>query len=87
MFYVYVLLSLKDKKFYIGYSHNLKNRLRRHQEGLVRATKPRRPFVLLYYEAHRNKYDALRREGYFKTSKGKSSLKTMLRESLKEFIE
>jgi putative endonuclease len=46
------------------------------------ATAPRRPFELTFYEAYRNKYDALRREKYFKTSKGKTTLKAMLREHL-----
>jgi hypothetical protein len=41
------------------------------------------PFKLLYYEAHSSEEDAGRREKYFKTDKGKSSLKQMIRNSLK----
>ena len=83
MFFTYVLLSLKDKKFYIGYTDNLKERLKKHQTGKVLATKPRLPVKLIYAELHLNKYDALRREKYFKTSKGKNSLYKMCREYLK----
>jgi len=69
---------------YIGYSANLTNRLRDHHGGKVLSTKGRRPFELIYTEFHSNKYDALRREKYFKTTAGKKGLKLMLREKLKE---
>ncbi len=82
MHYVYVLLSLKDNKFYIGYSSDLKRRLKEHETGGSNSTKKRLPFKLVYYEAHTNKEDAKRREKYFKTSKGKSSLKQILRNGL-----
>jgi len=85
MYYVYVLLSLKDKKFYIGFTNDLKRRLKEHDSGKNISTKSRRPLKLIYYEAHLSKADAERRERYFKTTKGKSTLKQMLRESLKHF--
>lgn len=83
MYYVYVLLSLKDNKFYIGFTSDLKRRLKEHNAGKNISTKSRLPLKLVYYEAHLSKTDAQRREGYFKTSKGKSTLKQMLRDSLK----
>ena len=85
MYFVYVLLSLKDDKFYIGYSKDLKRRLKEHDSGKNTSTKSRLPLKLIYYEAHLSKADAARRERYFKTTKGKSTLKQMLRESLKRF--
>jgi len=48
----------------------------------VLSTQNRTPFKLLYYEAHLSKKDALRRENYFKTTKGKTTLRQMLREAL-----
>ena len=82
-FYTYVLLSLKDNQFYIGYSSNLKQRVKNHFAGKNTSTKPRLPFKLIYFEGHVSKIDAMRREKYFKTEKGKSSLRQMIRESLK----
>jgi len=67
---------------YIGYSANLPKRLLDHKNGNVLSTKGRRPLELIYTEFHTNKYDALRREKYFKTSSGKKGLKLMLREKL-----
>ena len=85
MHYTYVLLSLKDKKFYIGSTNNLERRLKEHHSGSNISTKSRLPLELVYYEAHLSKKDAARRERYFKTTKGKSTLQQMLRESLDRF--
>lgn len=52
----------------------------KHSKGQVIATKHRLPVELIFYEAYLNKYDALRREKYFKSSKGKTALKVMLKE-------
>jgi len=82
MYYLYVLQSKVDKKLYIGYTSNLINRFKRHQNGEVISTRPRRPFEIIFYEAFKSKLDAKRRENYFKTSKGKSSLKQIIRSSL-----
>lgn len=78
MFYTYILRSLKDNKFYIGYTHDLKKRFGEHCNGEVFSTKGRLPLKLIFYEAFLLKEDALRREKYFKTNPGKRTLKVML---------
>ena len=75
MYYVYVLLSLKDKKFYVGYTDNLTDRLKLHETGQVASTRNRRPLKLIYYEACLNQQDATHREKYLKTSWGKRYIK------------
>jgi putative endonuclease len=82
MHYVYILLSQKDGKFYIGFTSDLQRRLQEHHNGKAQSTKSRRPLKLLYYEAHLSKEDAQRRESYFKTSKGKATIRQMLRNSM-----
>jgi len=62
MFFVYILQSRKNKEIYIGYTNNLKIRLKEHNLGLVRSTKSKIPFSLIYYEAYASKQDALKRE-------------------------
>lgn len=76
--YAYVLKSLKDGKNYIGYTTNLVRRYSEHQQGKNISTAKRRPLELIFYEAFRSKEDALRREGYLKTTKGKVMLKEYL---------
>lgn len=85
-YYVYVLFSLKDHKLYIGYSADLKTRISDHQKGKNKSTRNRRPLKLIYAESHLSEEDAKRREKYFKTDKGKSTLKQMLRGSLAVII-
>jgi len=46
-FYVYTLFSLKDKKIYTGFTTDLKKDLKKHSKGLSKATKSRRPFLLI----------------------------------------
>ena len=82
MYYTYVLKSMKDKKFYTGYTKNLKLRFEQHNKGLVESTKNRRPLKLIYYEACINKDDATKREKYFKTYHGKMFLKKRLKSYL-----
>ncbi len=78
LFYTYVLISLRDKKLYVGYTDNLNKRLTEHNEGKVTSTKNRIPLSLMYYEACRNKQDAIKREKYFKMGYGRRFLKTRL---------
>ncbi len=77
-FYTYVLKSQKDKKIYIGWTNNLKARLLEHNSGRVFATKGRRPFDLVYYEACILKEKAIAREKQLKTGFGRAYLKRRL---------
>jgi len=81
-YFTYVLLSLKDKKFYTGYTNNLKRRFEEHSKGMVYSTKNRRPLVLIYFEACLNQQDATHREKYLKTHFGKMFLHNRLKSYL-----
>ncbi len=83
MFYVYYLKSENYDQYYVGYTEDMKMRLDQHNKGLSAATKPYRPWELIFFEGYKNKKDAKRREIYFKTTKGRKTLKLMLRDSLK----
>ncbi|OGG24644.1 excinuclease ABC subunit C [Candidatus Gottesmanbacteria bacterium RIFCSPLOWO2_01_FULL_43_11b] len=78
MYYTYVLKSIEDNKFYIGFTDNLKKRFREHQRGEVESTRTRRPFILIYYEACLDKGQAIKREKYFKTGFGRRFLKSRI---------
>lgn len=73
-FYTYVLLSLKDKEHYVGYTNNLRKRLEEHNAGKNLSTKPRRPLKLIYFEACLNEDDAKQREKYLKGTIGRRYL-------------
>jgi len=81
-YFVYVLLSEKDNKFYTGYTKNIELRFEQHQKGLVKSTRNRRPFKLIYYEACLNQQDATHREKYLKSFYGKMFLRNRLKSYL-----
>ena len=81
-YYIYILQSLKNKSFYIGYTNNLKKRFREHNNGKNLATKSFRPYKLIHYEAFVNQKDAKNREEYFKSGWGWRSIKKMLKNYL-----
>ena len=84
MFYIYILFSEKDKQLYIGYTTDIKERIKKHINGFVVATKFRRPLKLIYCETYLNSNDAKRREKFLKGGKGHNELKIQLREILKK---
>ena len=84
MYYVYILLSEKDGKMYIGSTPDLKKRIEKHNNGYVLATKNRRPLKLIYYESYIATRDAKRREIFLKGGKGHEELKTQLQDSFRK---
>lgn len=80
MFYIYILKSLKDNKTYVGYTNNLKERLRKHNSGQVKSTKHRLPLELLFSEKFETSQEARKRELYWKNGGGRRELKTILGE-------
>ena len=81
-YYVYVIQSKKSKKWYTGYTADLRKRLREHNSGKSTYTKGRGPFEVIYYEAYRNKTDARSRELQFKSGPGRAYLKQRIKRFL-----
>ena len=61
----------------------MRRRVLEHKAGKTITTKRLAPGIIIFYESFLAKQDSVRRERYLKTSKGKSTLRMMLRESLK----
>lgn len=78
MWYIYVLKSLKDKKYYIGSTNDLRRRKKEHDLGQVESTSYRRPLELVYYEAVPLEKRVREREKYFKTTWGNRFLKKQI---------
>ena len=87
MSHIYILLSLKDQKTYVGSTTNLNNRFRNHKLGKVKSTKNRRPLTLLYSEYFDNYNDALRKEKYYKTAAGRKKLRRIIDPLIKEYLK
>ena len=76
--YVYILQSLKDKKYYIGETADVAARLLFHNEGRQRATRNRIPFVLVLFEQYESRTIALQREKQIKSWKGGAPFKKLI---------
>lgn len=66
MHYVYLLKSINTHKIYIGYTSNLRKRLKEHMLGKTYTTKRFLPIRCVYYEAYYCKTDAKLREKMLK---------------------
>jgi len=69
MFFVYILKSQKNGRFYIGQTNNIDRRIKRHNMGLVSSTMNHRPYQLAYIEKFDSRSEAMRREKYLKSLK------------------
>ncbi|MFA5084225.1 MAG: GIY-YIG nuclease family protein [Candidatus Paceibacterota bacterium] len=84
MFFLYILKSLKDGNLYIGYTSNLRKRIEEHNSGKSKATNPRKPFKLIYYEAYISEKDAKHREYSLKLrARALAQLKKRLEDTLR----
>ena len=77
-YYVYILRSLKDGKYYIGSTADVDARLKFHNEGRQRSTKHRTPFELIHTEQYSSKSEALAREKKIKSYKGGEAFKQLI---------
>jgi putative endonuclease len=77
-YFVYVLFSPQFKRLYKGQTQNLQNRLKEHNDGKVKSTKPYRPWEIIFTEEFNLREEAVSRERYFKTAAGRRFLKSIL---------
>jgi len=83
MFYIYVLQN-SHGGIYVGYTADLKTRLKVHNAGGSKYTKNFRPWKLAYYEAYQSSQDAKTRE---KTLKKYGSTLGQLKKRISNSLE
>ncbi|MFI5135074.1 MAG: GIY-YIG nuclease family protein [Chitinophagales bacterium] len=80
MFTVYVLHSVRLGKTYTGYSSNFEARLKSHNErGTKGWTVKFRPWEVLLTEEYSSKQQAMAREKYLKTGRGREFIKEKIK--------
>ena len=70
-YYVYVLKNTNKSKLttYVGYTNNLKKRLRLHNIGLGAKFTRGRNWKVIYFEKYQTKKEAISREYYIKKNR------------------
>jgi putative endonuclease len=85
MYHVYLLKSQKNGVFYIGYTKNIRQRLKEHNLGLVQYTRKYLPWNLVYYETFISLEDAKIRERSLKSfGRAYAYLKLRIKNSLNQ---
>ncbi len=82
MYYVYILRSKRNGKLYTGFTEDLRKRVAKHRANGVYTTKRMSGVELIFYEAFINSRDAREREKNLKTTKGKRTIRLMLKHVL-----
>jgi len=75
MYYVYVLKSTTRNYLYVGLTNNVERRLKEHNAGYNKTTKPYFPFTLLLVEQYPLRSVARSREKYLKSGIGKEFIR------------
>jgi len=65
-YYLYIIRSLVIKRFYIGITPNIEKRIKEHNAGKTKSTKPYIPWKLVYKEIYLDKTLARKREIFLK---------------------
>jgi putative endonuclease len=78
MYYTYVLRSHKTNRKYTGSCEDLEKRIQAHNAGDSKSTRHGVPWSLIYAEEFSNRADAMRKERYFKTGKGREELEQLI---------
>ncbi len=76
MHYVYAISSETRNYIYVGMTSNIASRVKFHNNGYEKTTRPYRPFRLIYNEEFETRQAARDKEKYLKTGSGKEFLKT-----------
>jgi putative endonuclease len=70
-YFVYILKSLRDSSYYIGFSTDVERRLKEHNQGQSRYTKLKTPWTVIYFEEYELKKQALKREKFLKAQRNR----------------
>jgi len=85
MFTTYVLYSPSFNKIYIGYTSDLEDRFKSHNELAKQGyTVKFRPWIILHTEIFQTKAEATKREKQLKSAKGREFIWNLVNQKFKE---
>ena len=75
-YYVYLLKNTVDESWYIGFTKDINQRVKDHNNGKGgKTTLHKKMWSLIYFEGYRNQLDAVGREKFLKSGSGRRFLK------------
>ena len=79
MFFVYILEAKESKRYYIGQTTNLEERVKRHNKGYNLSTRAYIPWILKWWKEYETRSGAVKEERILKMIKK--------REGLEKYVE
>ena len=74
-YHIYIIYSIKNDRYYVGYTSDIENRLNAHNSGKNKSTQTGRPWILKYVEYFDDELKAKHREIEIKKKKSHESIK------------
>ena len=78
MFFLYILQSCKNGRYYVGSTDNVERRLGRHNAGKVKSTKAYLPWRVVRTETFADRSEAYRREFQIKSWKKRLMIEKLI---------
>ena len=82
MYYVYIIESQVNKRYYIGQTSNLEERINRHNKGRNRSTKPYVPWELKWWKECETRSEAVILEKKLKSIKKRTGIEKFVIENI-----
>jgi putative endonuclease len=83
---VYVLRSLRNGRYYIGFARDVGSRLAEHNRGRVTATRYLVPWEIVFTEIHPDATSARRREYQIKRMKSRKYIEELIRSQHDQYV-
>jgi putative endonuclease len=78
MYFVYAIRNQANGRHYTGHTGDLTQRLGQHNHGITKSTQSRGVWQLVYQEEFATREEAMRREKYLKSGKGREELRRLI---------
>lgn len=78
MYHIYILKSKIKDRYYVGYTNNLSEGLKKHNNGSNVSTRPHKPWEIIYSESFGDKRSAWLREQQIKSYKGGEAFRELI---------
>jgi putative endonuclease len=74
MYYVYILLNESKTRTYTGVAADVNKRLKRHNSGSIKSSRPYRPYRVIHTESFATLIEARQKEKFYKSTTGRRRL-------------
>ncbi len=83
-FWVYIIQSEKDNWIYTGHTNDIDRRLNDHNRGKMKSTSHHGPFKLIHTEEFSSRSEAMIREKFLKSGKGRQIREELVKQISEE---